>query len=200
MTVPQMSIWVKPNAEPIATSRPVRVPAHWREQVAEQLEWDVALGVIERVPPGTPVTWLHNMVVTAKADDTPRHTVDLQALNKVSVRETHHTVPPAKQARSMPRNQIKAVTDAWNGYHSIPINAEDRDKLTFITEDGRYRYCHAPMGFLSSGDTYTHRYDLIIANVPWVTKCMDDVMLYDDTADQEGHWKRVMQIIWQSGS
>ena len=63
--------------------------------------------------------------------------MDLQALNKGSVRETHHTIPPAKQARSFPRNQIKTVTDAWNGYHSIPINAEDRDKLTFITEDGR---------------------------------------------------------------
>ena len=64
MTGPPMSIWVKPDAEPEATSRPVRVPAHWREQVAEQLERDVALGVIERVPPGTPVTWLHNMVTS----------------------------------------------------------------------------------------------------------------------------------------
>ena len=199
MTGPPMSIRVKPDAEPVATSRPVRVPAHWREQVAEQLERDVALGVIERVPPGTPVTWLHNMVVTAKADGTPRRTVDLQALNKVSVRETHHTVPPAKQARSIPRNQIKTVTDAWNGYHSIPINAEDRDKLTFITEDGRYRYCRAPMGFLSSGDAYTHRYDLIIADVPRVTKCVDDVMLYDDIADLEGHWKRVMEYIGKVG-
>ena len=198
MTGPPMSIRVKPDAEPVATSRPVRVPAHWREQVAEQLERDVALGVIERAP-GTPVTWLHNMVVTAKADGTPRCTVDLQALNKVSVRETHHTVLPTKPARSIPRNRIKTVTDAWNGYHSIPINAEDRVKLTFITEDGRYRYCHAPTGFLSSGDAYTHHYDLIITDVPRVTKCVDDVMLYDDIADREGHWKRVMEYIGKVG-
>ena len=195
MSGPPMAIRVSPEAKSVATSRPVRVPAHWREQVAEQLERDVALGVIERVPPGTPVTWLHNMVVTAKADGTPRRTVDLQALNKVSVRETHHTVPPAKQARSIPRNQLKTVTDAWNGYHSIPICTEDREKLTFITENGRYRYCRAPMGFLASGDAYTHRYDLIIADVPRVTKCVDDVMLYDDISDREKHWRRVMEYI-----
>ena len=200
MTGPPMSIRVKPGAEPVATSRPVRVPAHWRVKVAEQLERDVALGVIERVPPGTPVTWLHNMVVTAKADGTPRRTVDLQSLNKVSVRETHHTIPPAKQARAIPRNQIKTVTDAWNGYHSVPVTPEDRDKLTFITEDGRFRYCRAPMGFLASGDAYTHRYDLIIADVPRVSKCVDDVMLYDDVTDREGHWRRVIEYIIKVGS
>lgn len=199
MTGPPMAIRVKPGAEPIATSRPVRVPAHWREQVAEQLERDVALGVIERVPPGTPVTWLHNMVVTAKADGTPRRTVDLQSLNKVSVRETHHTIPPVKQARSVPRDQLKTVTDAWNGYHSIPVSTADRDKLTFITENGRYRYCRAPMGYLASGDAYTHRYDLIIADVPRVTKCVDDVMLYDDINDREGHWRRVMDFLGKVG-
>ena len=67
----------------------------------------MALGVIEMVPPGTPVTWLHNMVVTAKTDGTPRRTVDLQALNKVSIRETHHTIPPAKQARSIPKRSAE---------------------------------------------------------------------------------------------
>ena len=55
--------------------------------------------------------------------------------------------------------------------------------MTSITEDGRYRYCRAPMGFLSSGDAYTHRYNLIIADVPQVMKCVDDVLLYDDIAD-----------------
>lgn len=199
MTGPPMSIRVKPGTEPIATSRPLRVPIHWRDEVAKQLERDVALGVIERVPPGTPVTWLHNMVVTAKANGTPRRTVDLQSLNKVSDRETHHTVPPAKQARSIPKNQLKTVTDAWNGYHSVPVREEDRDKLTFITENGRYRYCRAPMGFLASGDAYTHRYDLIIADVPRITKCVDDVMLYDDVTDREGHWRRVIQYIIKVG-
>ena len=199
MTGPPMTIRVSPDATPVASTRPVRVPIHWREAVNDQLERDVALEVIEKVPPNTPVTWMHNMVLTAKPDGTPRRTVDLQTLNKVSVRETHHTVPPAKQARAVPKGQLKTVTDAWNGYHSIEICPEDRDKTTFITENGRYRYCRAPMGFLASGDAYTHRYDLIVADVPRLTKCVDDALLYDDIEDRGGHWWRVIDYLIKVG-
>ena len=140
MTGPEMEIRVHATCVPSVTRRPVMVPIHWRKKVKEDLDRDVALGVIEKVPPGTPVTWLHNMVLSAKPDGSPRRTVDLQPLNKHSVRETHHTVPPAQQARAVPKHQIMTVTDAWNGYHAIPIKAEDRHKTTFITEYGRYMW------------------------------------------------------------
>ena len=38
----------------------------------------------------------------------------------------------------------------------------------------------APKGFLASGDGYNQRYDNIIADVAWKTKCMDDVAMWDD--------------------
>ena len=97
-----MHVRVVPTVEQTATKRPPNIPVHWQEEVARQLERDVALGVIERVPRNTPVTWLHSMVVTPKPDGTPRRTVDLQPVNRHSTRETHHTVPPFKQARAIP--------------------------------------------------------------------------------------------------
>ena len=78
-----MTIRVSPDAKPVASNRPVRVPVHWRGAVNEQLERDVALGVIEKVPPDTPVTWLHNMVLTAmppRARAMPISTTNGQAL------------------------------------------------------------------------------------------------------------------------
>ena len=39
---------------------------------------DVALGVLEKVPPNTPVTWCARLVIATKANGTPRRTVDLQ--------------------------------------------------------------------------------------------------------------------------
>ena len=199
MTGPEMEIRVSETCTPSVTRRPVRVPTHWQERVKRDLDRDVALGVIERVPPGTPVTWLHNMVLSAKSDGSPRRTVDLQPLNKHSVRETHHTVPPAQQARAIPRHQIMTVTDAWNGYHAIPIKEEDRHKTTFITEQGRYRYCRAPMGFLASGDAYTHRYDMVVADVPRLAKVIDDSLLYDPKDDRESHWWRVIDYVARCG-
>ena len=200
MTGPEMEIRVHATCVPSVTRRLVKVPIHWRKKVKEDLDRDVALGVIEKVPPGTPVTWLHNMVLSAKPDGSPRRTVDLQPLNKHSVRETHHTVPPAQQARAVPKHQIMTVTDAWNGYHAIPIKAEDRHKTTFITEYGRYRYRRAPMGFLASGDAYTHRYDMIVADLPRLAKVVDDTLLYDNLSDREAHWWRVIDYLERCGN
>lgn len=198
MTGPPMEIRVGAEIQPTVTRRPPHVPVHWRQAVSEQLIRDVNLGVIERVPPNTPTTWLHNMVLTPKPDGTPRRTVDLQALNKYCQRETHHTIPPARQARAVPPNTIKTVTDAWNGYHSIEIRPADRHTTTFITAEGRFRYKRAPMGFVASQDAYTQRYDTIIADVVRKTKCVDDTLLWDD--DVEQHWWRIIDYLALAGS
>ena len=55
-------------------------------------------------------------------------------------------------ASEVPRGTVKSVLDVWNTYHSLPIRAEDKDKLTFIMLCGRYRYLRAPQGYLASGD------------------------------------------------
>lgn len=53
------------------------------------LDRDIHLGVIKKIPHGTPDTWLSNMVIVAK-DSKLRRTVDYQALNKAATRETPH--------------------------------------------------------------------------------------------------------------
>ena len=123
------------------------------------------------------------MVICAKKNGKPRRTVDLQPLNRHATRETHHTPSPFHQARSVPHGQKKTVLDAWNGYHSIPIREEDRHLTTFVTPWGRYRYKTAPQGYIASGDGYTRRYDEIVAHIPNKTKCIDDVLLWADTTD-----------------
>ena len=132
-----MRLMVDPNAKPVAKHTPVPIPIHWQTDVKAGLDQDVALGVIEPVPVGEPVTWCHRMVVCAKKNGKPRRTVDLQALNSHATRETHHTQSPFHQARSIPANKKKTVFDCWNGYHSIPLHEDDRHLTTFITPWGR---------------------------------------------------------------
>lgn len=56
-----------------------------------------------------------------KTNGKPRRTVDFQALSAHATRDTHHTMSPFLQARSVPVDKKKTVFDAWNGYHSVPI-------------------------------------------------------------------------------
>ena len=130
------------------------------------------------------------MLVCAKKDGTPRRTVDLQALNKYGISETHHTQSSFHQARSVPHNKKKTVFDAWNGYHSVPLHPDDRHLTTFITPWGHYRYCVVPQGYVTSGDAYTRRYDNIVVHIPNKTKCVEDTLLWTDTVE-ESFWQAV---------
>ena len=184
MSSEPLELHVNPDAKPVACHKPALVPIHWQDKVLHDLERDVAIGVLEKVDPNTPVTWCSRMVVAAKADGSPRRTVDLQPLNRQSVRQTHHVPSPFHLADKIPQKTKKTVTDAWNGYHSIPLRKEDRHLTTFITPWGRYRYKVAPQGFLASGDAYNHRFDLIISDFPNKVKCVDDTCMWADSVEE----------------
>ena len=62
----------------------------------------------------------------------PRRTVDLSPLNKHCVREVHTNKSPFELARGVPAQTWRTVTDAWNGFHSIPLRKEDQHLTTSL--------------------------------------------------------------------
>ena len=77
-----LCIIVEDKVKPTAIHKPVPIPVYWEQRVKDGLDRDVAQKVIEPVPLGTPVTWWSRMIIVPKQDETPRRTVDLQALNR----------------------------------------------------------------------------------------------------------------------
>ena len=179
-----LPIPTRSDVKPVAIHTPVAILLHWEDKVYRDLQRDVALGVIEPVPINTPVTWCSRMVVVPKHSGEPRRTVDLQALNRASVRQTHHTRSPFMLASAVPSGKVKAVLDVWNSFHSVPLRMEDRDKTTFITPWGRFRYRVAPQGYLASMDGYTHRFSLITENIRNKQVIVDDTLLWSDSVEQ----------------
>jgi hypothetical protein len=177
-------IALKPDAKPSAVHVPAPVPIHFQAEVKKGLDRDVALGVLEKVPVNTPVEWLHRMVIAPKKNGSPRRTVDLQALNRASIRQTHHTASPIHTASSIPMEVKKTCLDAWNGYHSVSLDEKSRKLTSFITPWGAYRYKTAPQGYLASGDAYTHRYDNIVRDFGEIAKCVDDVCLWGNNEEE----------------
>ena len=193
MNCEPIRIHVDPAAKPVAAHTASTVPIHLRQAVKQQLDEDVAMGTLERVPVGTKTTWQARMHVVTKPDGSPRRTVDLRALNDHCLRETEHIVPPYKQARLVPAGVWKTKSDAWNGYHSCPLDERDRHLTTFITEWGRFWYRAAPQGFMASGDGYNQRYGRLTEDMPRTTRCVDDLVLWDE--DLETHWWRALRYI-----
>ena len=93
-----LELCVDPEVKPYVCHTPFPVPTHREKKVKEDLERDIALGVLEKVPPNTQVTLCTRMVLIRKHNGDPRRTVYLQPLNSLCKRQTHHTAPPLKQA------------------------------------------------------------------------------------------------------
>ena len=200
MTGEPLRIYVDPNAKPVAVHNPASIPIHWRNQVKEDLDRDVRIGVLEKVPVNTPSVWCSRMVVTSKANGTPRRTVDMQRLNKWSVRQTHPMESPFVLASRIPSNKFMSVVDGWNAYHSIPLHADDRNYTCFATPWGRYRYKVAPQGYLASGDGLNQRYDAILTNFLNKERCVDDTCTYSDTIlDAFKDMYRLLQVCAENG-
>ena len=197
---PPVKIHLQEGAKPVASHSPIPIPLHWHKEVKAGLDRDEAIGVIEKVPSGTPTTWVHKMVCVPKKDNTPRRTVNFVPLNQYSSRETHHTMSPFHQASLVPANTYKTVLDAWNGYHSVALDKESRHLTTFLSPFGRYRYRTLPQGYLAAGDAYTERYDRIIAEVEDKTKCVDDALLWKPSIEEQFfHTCRYLSLCSKNG-
>ena len=179
-----MRLLLKEGAEPVAVHKPATIPAHWQEAVRADIERDIKLGVLERVPQNTPVTWCSRMHVVAKKSGEPRRTVDFRPVNAASRRQTHYVEPPFAQARGVPPRTWRFTSDAWNGYHSVPLDPRDRHITTFITPWGRLWYTGGPQGHVVMGDAFNAWYDSVIRDLPRKKKCVDDVSGWADTLDQ----------------
>lgn len=190
---------INEDAQPYACHKAASINLHWQKQVYEELLRDEALGIIERVPYGEPVTWCYRMVIGRKHDGSPRHTVDLSRLNKHCKRERNNCESPFNVARRLPPNTWKTVTDVCNSYHSIPLRESDKHLTTFITPFGRWRYKRAVQGYLSSGDGFNRRYDTILSDFGRKERITDDNLHYDPATDMEAHWWRTIDLLETTG-
>ena len=130
------------------------------------------------------------MVVCPKKNGKPGRTVDFQALNLHTTRETHHMQSSFHQACSIPYGTKKTIFDAWNSYYSIPLHVDDYHLTTFITPWGHYCYCTALQGYIALGDGCTHHYDEIVAHNPQKTMCIDDSLLWSNSIE-ESFWQAI---------
>ena len=195
---PPLELHVDPDAKPVACHVPIPLPLHWQATVKAGLDRDVALGVLEKVPPNVPTKWLCRMLCVPKHDGSPRRVVDYGPVNAHCPRQTHHTPSPWHLAASVPEGTRKTVMDNWHGYHSLPLATEaDRNLTTFITPWGRFRYRTSPQGLKPSGDGFTDRMDALYADFERSRRCVDDTLLYDDTI--EAQFYRTCEFLDRAG-
>ncbi|KAK3866861.1 hypothetical protein Pcinc_027639 [Petrolisthes cinctipes] len=85
------------------------------------------------------------------------------------------------------------IMDATMGYHQIAIAPESQDLTCFITPWGRYKFKHAVMRLVSSGDEYNRTGYISLDQIPNTIKVVDDILAYDNTYQE--HLQHMIKIM-----
>ena len=169
-----MVITLKEDAKPFAIHTARQVPYALRDKVKETLDELLSKDVIEPVG-DIPTEWCHPIVVILKPGGSIRLCVDLGKLNSQVMRSTHPTKTPNEAIQGFkPTHQWFCKLDLKNGYWQLLLDEESRKLCVFITPEGKFRFKRAPMGFISTGDSYSYRGDVAMQGLP-VEKIIDDI-------------------------
>lgn len=109
---------------------------------------------------------------------------------------------PFHLACRFPKATWKTVTDAWSGYHSVPLIPFDCPLTTFITLFGHWWYTWAPQGFLSLGDSYNCYFDALLLSFER-KGCWVDNNIHHDSDLEQPWWRTIiidfLTLVGQAG-
>jgi len=91
--------------------------------------------------------------------------------------------------------QIFTTLDANCGYWQLRIDPADRDKTSFVSHGGSYRYLRMPFGLRNARDMFHRCLDIILSGVRWKS-CLvylDDVIVQSNKL--EDHIKHVDEVL-----
>ena len=84
---------------------------------------------------------------------------------------------------SLSGNKYFSSLDLAAGYFQIPMAEKDKDKTSFITDDGLYRFNVMAFGLTNAPATFQRYMDAVLAGLKWniLLVYIDDVLVYSPT-------------------
>ena len=98
--------------------------------------------------------WLANTVVVKKKIRKWRVCVDFTDLNKACPKDLFPMPKIDQLVDATVGHPMMSFLDAFQGYHQIPLAADDQEKTAFVTPIGNYHYKVMPFGLKNAGSTY----------------------------------------------
>ena len=168
-------IKLKEGARPYALYTPRNVSIPYRAQVGRELDRMQQMGVIERVE--EPTQWCAGMVVVPKKSGEVRIWVDMKPLNESVLREVYPIPTVEETLAQLSGASVFSKVDANSGFWQIPLAKRSRSLTTFITPQGRYRFCKLPFGISSAPELFLRRMSKILVGLDGDLCHMDDVLI-----------------------
>lgn len=157
-------IKVKENQQPIACP-PYRLSPRKKDLLNKELQKLLENDVIEECES----PWAANVVLVNKKDGGVRLCVDYRRLNAVTEPDCYPLPRMEDILHAAKTSNYMTTLDLRSGYFQCLVKPEDRDKTTFTSPLGTFRFKRMPMGLRNSGATFQRLIDRFKSNL----KCKD---------------------------
>ena len=174
--------------KPFKTTSSKPIPYALRHAAKKEIDEQIKLGIIARVPPDTEITWCSRGMILEKPNGgrDVRLVVDSREFNEFLDRDAY----PMQSAKELikqipPTSKFFLSVDFYKGYYQIPLAEEDQLKTTFMLHSmGLYYFKKLPQGGKCSVDQFNRITDELVMDIPNCLKMVDDVMIHGETIDE----------------
>ena len=167
------------------STRPI--PFALRAAARKEVEEQIKLGILARVPPDIPIDWCSRGMIIAKDNARDcRIVCDSVELNKYLDRDAF----PIQSSRELvkqipPSSKVFLTVDFYKGFFQIPLDEQDQLKTTFMLHSlGLFYYKRLMQGGCTSVDLFNRITDELVQDVPNCLKMVDDVMFHGPTVEE----------------
>ena len=167
-----------------------RQPYSRLPHIDAQVDTMLRQGIIE--PSQSP--WVSNVVVVVKKDGSLRFCVDYRGLNLIT-RKYAYPLPKISDCLDALGNaHYFSAFDLRYGYHQVAMAEHDKDKTSFVTRTGTYRFNVMPFGLCNAPATFQRVMDVVMSglNFQVCLVYLDDIILFSQTVSEHLERLRIM--------
>ncbi|GJU18299.1 hypothetical protein Tco_1146265 [Tanacetum coccineum] len=124
--------------------------------VSKEVEEWVKAGIVRLVKYPT---WISNLVLVKKVDDTWRMCIDFKNQNSACLKDYYPLSKFDLKIEAVMEFPFKCILDAYKGYNQIQMSEDDEEKTAFYMDHGTYCYTKMSFGLKNAGATYQRLVD-----------------------------------------
>ena len=168
-----------------------RHPIAYLPMIDEQVEKMLRHDIIE--PAASP--WSSNVVLIQKPRGQGlRFCVDYRQLNQLTYKDSYPLPRIETCLQSIGKAKYFSTIDLRSSYWQTEIDERDRDKSTFVTRKGAFRFKVLSFGLSNAPALFQRLMDLVLSGLTWeiCLVYLDDVIVFSETFEQ--HLERLTLV------